>query len=487
MGGIKSLIGQTAIYGLSSMVGRMLNFLLIPILTQYFLPSEFGINTEFYAYIGFLGILFSYGMETSFFRFNSVPAFKPTLFATLAYSLLFSSIILSIILLAFSHPINLFLHYQSRPTILYYMIGVLFFDSLTIIPFAQLRANNKPFVFVAYRLGAILINVFFTLFFLFVWHGTSPTASIEYVFLANLIASALLFFAFIPSYFKHHTVPDFKILKVILPYSLPFVIIGFAGVINETFDRILLNYLLPNAITAKAEIGIYGACYKLSIILTLFSQAFRMGAEPYFFKSANDASSKEQAAKIMQVFAAFCLLILLGTLLFIDYLKYYIGPLYRSGLSIVPILLMANLCLAIYYQLSIWYKLTNRTILGSYITIIGAAITLISNFILIPWLGYIGAAWATLICYATMMIICYLWGQKYYAIPYNLKSFFKHFSLILIVYGISCLLVKNIYFGWGYIPSVSISGFFILSVLFLCTVWIIWNWNKHLLQGHTSS
>jgi O-antigen/teichoic acid export membrane protein len=453
---IKKLVGQTAVYGLSSMVGRLLNYLLTPILTNYFAPDAFGINTEFYAYISFLNVLFTYGMETAYFRFCKQQDEGPV-YTTGNSMLLISSLLFSSLLFLATPSINAKLHYEQYPYLMACMIGILFFDTLTTLPFARLRYEGKALQYAVLRLLSIGVNISATLLMVVVapkhpdWFGSlyKPSIGIGYVFISNLLGSAIVFLYFLPNLIRHLQWPEKALVKTILPYALPLIVIGFAGMINETFDRLILNYLIPDALEAKTQIGIYGACYKLSIIITLFIQAFRMAAEPFFFQHSDKEDAPQLYAKVMHFFVAFCLVILFGTLFFMDYLQYFIGPKYRVGLQVVPILLVANLCLGIYYNLSIWYKLTNRTLAGSYITVAGAVITLIINFAFIPSYGYVASAWATLICYASMMLLSYIFGQRYYPIPYSLKKMGILSLLWMGLYGIGYYLVKGVYSSNG--------------------------------------
>jgi O-antigen/teichoic acid export membrane protein len=237
---------------------------------------------------------------------------------------------------------------------------------------------------------------------------------------------------------------DATLWKQMIVYSFPLMIAGFAGMINETFDRVLIPILTPDKDSAMAQLGVYGACYKLSIIMMLFIQTFRYAAEPFFFNHASNENAKTVYANVMKFFIIVCALIFLGVMLYIDLIKLFIGEQFRAGLAIVPILLIANLCLGVYYNLSIWYKLTSKTRWGAYLSVFGAIVTLVFNFILIPIYGYLGAAWATLICYASMMVVSYLIGQKYYEVKYDIRSFFSYLSLALLLWFVSIQIKDNI-------------------------------------------
>lgn len=470
---IKKLVGQTAVYGLSSMLGRLLNYLLTPILTNYFAPDAFGINTEFYSYISFLNVIFTYGMETAYFRYCKQQDEGP-IYNTGNSLLLFSSLLFSSILFLFTPYINGKLHYEQYPYLVACMIGILFFDTLTTLPFARLRYEGKALQYAILRLLSIGVNIGSTLLMVVVapkhpsWFGQlyQPSIGIGYVFISNLLGSAVVFLYFIPNLVRHIRWPQAALVKTLLPYALPLVVIGLAGMINETFDRLILNYLISDVHVAKTQIGIYGACYKLSIIITLFIQAFRMAAEPFFFQHSDQKDAPKLYARVMYYFVAFCLVILFGTLFFMDTLQYFIGVRYRVGLPVVPILLVANLCLGIYYNLSIWYKLTNKTLAGSYITLLGAVITLLINFAFIPQYGFVASAWATLICYASMMVISYIFGQRHYPIPYPVQRIAVLAALWIFLYGIGHYLVAGVYSAqgrWAYNGA----GLWVCIVLFL--------------------
>jgi O-antigen/teichoic acid export membrane protein len=264
----------------------------------------------------------------------------------------------------------------------------------------------------------------------------NPATGVGYIFVANLFASAITLLLFLPDLW--HTPPRFdkKLWLTMFKYALPLLVLGLAGIVNETMDRILLKKLSPEAI-AQSQVGIYSACYKISILMTIFIQAFKYAAEPFFFNKSKDKDSKEIYANVMRIFVLVCSVIFLSIMLYMDIVQYFVDKPYREGLRIVPILLVANLCLGIFYNLSIWYKLTDKTKFGAYIALFGASITLIFNYLLIPKLGYMGAAWTTLFCYVSMMLGSYIFGQKYYPIRYNLKKTGFYLLLALLFYFIS--------------------------------------------------
>lgn len=460
MGAIRSLIGQTAIYGISSIVGRFLNYLLVPLYTNIFSPSEYGIVTELYAYSSFLLIIFTYGMETAFFRFVQDGTHSQKVYSTSLWSMLGSSFFF---LVLFSLLIPIFsnlLHYEQQTYLLWLLLLILISDSLAAIPFAYLRQQNKAWVFVFIRTTNIIINIASNLIFL-LWFpylaskGYSlgvfynPQMGVGYVFVSNLIANVVTLFLLLP-YFRLSSSFDATLLKKMLQYSLPLLFAGLAGMVNETFDRVLIKYLIADKANAMYQLGIYGANYKISILMTLFIQTFRFAAEPFFFNQSKEKNAPELYARVMKYFIIFGLVIFLGVMLFIHYIQFFIGKEFREGLFIVPILLMANLFLGIFFNLSIWYKLTNKTLYGAYLAGMGAVITISLNIILIPHMGYAGAAWTTLICYATMAIVSYLWGQKYYPVKYPVWSIVFYFLIALALFfvaqwlSIEQIVLKNI-------------------------------------------
>jgi O-antigen/teichoic acid export membrane protein len=450
---VKKLAGQTAIYGLSSMLGRLLNYFLVPLYTNVFLPSEYGIVTEFYAYVTFLIIILTYGMETGFFRFSeSEYGFKKTYSTALSSLLISSGIFLSLILL-FSQPISGIIHYSDKPEWVRWFGIILAMDALSAIPFAKLRYQNKAKRFAAIKLLGITLNVLLNLFFILLCPKISETnpdspllifynenIGIGYIFISNLISSAFSLLLLIPDILEAKFKTDKKLWRAMLIYSLPLLVSGLAGMVNETIDRLLLKYLLPGTNEyVLSQLGIYGANYKLSILMTLFIQMFRYAAEPFFFSSAKEKQSPKLFADVMTYFIIFGLLIFLGITGYIDILKFFIGKNYHSGLHIVPILLLANLFLGIYFNLSVWYKINDKTKYGAWFAISGAIITIVINIALIPQIGYTGSAIATLICYFSMMLISWYFGKKHYPIPYELRKIFLYFFISGIIFTVFLL------------------------------------------------
>jgi O-antigen/teichoic acid export membrane protein len=447
---LKKLAGQTAIYGLSTIIGRLLNYFLVPLYTYQFTnPADFGVNAEFYAYISFLNIILTYGMETALFNFSVTENDKSKVYGTALVSLLVSTCLFVIPVFIFSHQIASLLHYPSKNEYILWVCLIIALDAITAIPFAKLREQNKAKRFVFVKMVNIGVNIILNLFFLwfckdvydsgnekylaFVNRVYDPSIGIGYIFIANLVANAVSCLLLLPEIFKSRWNFDFMLWKRMVLYALPLLFLGFAGMINETMDRILLKYLLPKDIS-MTQVGIYSACYKISILMTIFTQAFKYAAEPFFFSYSRNTDAKSQYAEVMKYFVMICSVIFLATMMNLPWIQFFIGKQYRQGLQVVPILLLANLFLGVFFNLSIWYKLTGKTMYGAYLTFFGAIITLLLNFYLIPRIGYMGSAWATLICYGTMMVASYLIGQKQYYINYHLLSILGYIGLSVSLY-----------------------------------------------------
>jgi len=452
LGKIKQLAGQTAVYGLSSIIGRLLNYLLVPLYTNIFSTGEYGVVTELYAYLSFLIIVLTYGMETGFFRFWESEKGNLKVYSTSLISLFVSSFVFIVLVIIFSKPIASVLEYNNHSEYVIWLGIIIGFDALTAIPFAYLRQQNKALKFALIKLINIIIFIGLNLFFLLLcpllikngikipnWIYSSEVG-VGYIFISNMFASVITLILLIPT-MKIKFSFDAVIWKKMLLYSLPLLIAGLAGMVNETFDRAMLKRLLTDTSTAMEQLGIYGANYKVSILMTLFIQTFRYAAEPFFFSQAKEKNAKELYAQVMKYFIIFGLIIFLGVLLYLDIIKYFIGENFRSGLKVVPILLLANLFLGIFFNLSIWYKLTNKTSWGALLAIFGAVITISFNLWLIPIMGYMGAAWATLICYFAMMVASFLLGNMFYKVKYPLLRIGIYFLAAFAIYAVS-LIVK---------------------------------------------
>ncbi|MCD4665761.1 MAG: oligosaccharide flippase family protein [Bacteroidales bacterium] len=454
---LKKLAGQTAVYGLGTIVPRLLNYLLVPLYTRLFIGDEYGIITELYAYIAFFFVLLLYGMETSFFRHAEKSNSPGKIFSTSLLSVLFTSLSFVILIVVFIEPISDSINYQDHKNLIIYSALIVAIDAFTAIQFAYLRQQNKSVKFSLIRIVTVSVNVGLNLYFIWfcdVLYKSNPDSPflffynpdirIGYVFISNLIASLLSVLLLLPQLFKTRMVLDIRLLKKMLVYASPLLVVGLAGMINEVSDKIIFRYLakVPHGVDDPdsyilGQLGIYGANYKLAVLMTLFIQMFRYAAEPFFFSQAKESNANQVYADVMKYFVIFGLLIFLSVTLYIDIFKYFIGPEYWEGLFIVPIILLANLFLGIFFNLSIWYKLNDITKYGAIIALIGSTITIIMNLLLVPKLGYVGAAWGHFACYLTMMIVSFFWGRKYYPVNYDLKRIFFYILIALIFFGFS--------------------------------------------------
>jgi len=426
---LKKLASQTAIYGLSSVIGRLLNYLLVPLYTRYFLPAEYGVVTELYAYVAFLVVLLTYGMETAFFRFSKREE-TTKVYSTTLISLLISSVVFVGLIFLNSSAISQWMGYANHPEYIQFFALIIGMDAVASISFAKLREQDKAVRFAFIRIVNIMVNIGLNLYFI-----VYQEYGIAYIFIANLAASVITLIMLFPEMISSSWVFDKKLWKKMMIYALPLLIAGLAGITNETIDRILLKQLLPNADMAASELGLYGAFYKLSIIMILFIQTFRFAAEPFFFAQEKEGNSRKIYADVMKYFTIIMAIIFLGVTIFYDVIKGFLGTEYHDerGFLVVSILLLANLFLGIYYNLSIWYKLTEKTKYGAYLSIFGAVITLSLNFTLIPALGFVGCAWATLVCYFSMTVASYYLGKRHFSVPYQVKR------IALYLFGMLCI------------------------------------------------
>ncbi len=457
----KKLFKQTFIYGLATVLPRVLSVILVPLYVGVLLPEEYGIYATIMAFLILGNVLLSYGMETAFFRFvNKHKDQKEIVQSTTNTSLTITTLVFVAFTLVFNNQIAHFLDFN--PQYIFYAISILGLDALVVLPFVWFRANERPMQYATIKIINVLINLSFNLFFLLllpklaaqnpngfwsiIWFEDNK---IMYVFIANLFASAITLIILLPLYFKIGFAFNKTIWKKMISYSMPVLIAGIAFSINEAVDRPMLKYLLPENV-ADFQVGIYSACYKFGMFMALFATAFRLGIEPFFFNHAASENAKNTYATITKYFTILGCVILLFVVVYIDVLKRILIPdsQYWEALSIVPIILLANLCLGIYHNLSVWYKVTDRTRFGAYISIFGAVVTLCLNFILIPIIGYQGSAYATLAAYGSMMVLSYLYGQKYYTIPYNLKRIGGYFILSVVFSGLAFyVLDRSILFG----------------------------------------
>lgn len=447
---IKKLAGQTLWYGVPRIVSRFLNFGVSLLGFQLFDPNGSYPFTQIYAVIPFLTVLFTYGLETSFFRFAQTTD-KKKLFNTLNISIWITTLAMTVALFAFKGPLTRFIEMDKYPQFVTWMIWIVFFDTLYTIPMAKLRLEERPRKYAFVNVFSILLNIAIVLFFYFVAKPArdagensflallyNPEIGIGYFIIANVVASAVSLLLLYKEFASFKFEFDGKLWKDVIHYSYPLIIVGFGGQINEMLSRVIYRKVLtePGA-NAEAELGIFGANYKLAVLITIFIQIFRMAAEPFFFNQSRNEGAQRMYARVMKLFVIACCFMFLIVTLFLDFWVKLIAtkhPEYAEGIHIVPILTMASIFLGIYYNLSIWYKLTNRNMMGAYVTIAGAVITIILNIVFIPQWHYTGAAWATFICYGFMMGISYTQGQKYYPIPYAKKKMITYLVIVTLLY-----------------------------------------------------
>lgn len=453
---IKQLFGQTAVYGLGIVLPRLLNYLLLtPFYTRVFERATYGIITELYAYVVFLLVILTYGMETGFFRYASNSKDQDKVYSTVIGSLFLSSSVFFLLVLFWSGSISSFMGYKEHPEYIKWLAAVVAIDSFTTIPFARIRLRNQAMKYALIRIAEVSINIGLNLFFLrycprhtdteLVSFVYNENIGVGYVLISNLIASSIKLLLLVPDILAAFRSDfDWKLFKQILRYSYPLLIAGLAGTINEALDRILLKHLIPVEQDPMQQLGIYGANYKLAVLMTLFVQMFKYAAEPFFFSKSGERNAKGLYADVMMFFVVAGLFIFLLVTLYLDYFILFIGADFREGVQIVPVVLLANLVMGIFFNLSIWYKLTNKTQFGAVLVLLGALITVVINVLFIPRYGYVASAWAHLVCYSTMVILSYLWSRQHYAIPYRTGRIMAYIAIAVFIYMINTLFLQNI-------------------------------------------
>ncbi|MBN2892807.1 MAG: polysaccharide biosynthesis protein [Bacteroidales bacterium] len=474
MSAISKLAGQTGIYGVSSIVGRFLNYLLVPLYTAKLDPSAYGVVTEFYAYVAVLQVMLTYGMETGYFRFSQKNPDSNTVFSTVLTSLLSTSSLFILIIFIFSKSISNSIGYEDNNDYVNLFALILSIDAVSAIFFAQLRRLNKARKFMIFKLLNIGLNIFFNLFFIllcpflqskgfsfisFIYHSDYV---VGYIFVSNLIASAVVLLLFLPDFFKIKFQFDFKLWKQILIYSFPLLITGLTGAVNDMADKILIKYwtVAPSDVADANDyimynVGIYGANAKLSVFMMLFVQAFRYAAEPFFFSFKKAEELLKVFADVMKYYIVFAFLMFLFIMLNIDIFKHFISRNYFEGLNVVFPLFLGRILVGVFFVLSFWYKLNDLTRYGIFIFLAGAVITIGLNYILIPKVGYIGAAWTNFFAYLLMVLISFVWSRKYMKVKYQYGRIFLYIIFALTLYFVSTqinldsvlvsLFIKNIF------------------------------------------
>ena len=484
-----SLAKQTAIYGLSSIVGRFLNYLLVPIHTHRMAAESggYGIVTNLYAYTALLLVILTFGMETTFFRFSNKENVNPDkAFSTAGLSVGFVSLVFLILVSVFLKPIAGALDYALHPEFVEIMAIIVAFDAFQSILFARLRYENRPVKFVTLKLSFIVLSLLLNVFIFYVapflkehfpammsWYHTSY--QVGYIFIANLICTTLVNFGFIKEIKKLRHGIDRDLLKEMLNYTWPILLLGLAGILNQVADKIVFKKIVPG-VEGETQLGIYGACVKIAMIMAMITQAFRYAYEPFVFGGKRDKDDKENQAKVMKYFIIFTLLAFLAVVMYMPILKYLVGESYREGLRVVPIVMMAEIFMGIYFNLSFWYKLTDQTWWGAVFSGIGCAVLLAVNFIFVPKYSYMACAWGGFAGYTVCMVLSYYVGQKKAPIPYNLKSAFVYFAVAMVIFFAQ----KNIHIESTVWTLIVNTGLLLMFVAFIC--WM----EKDLVKGIVS-
>ena len=442
-----SLVKQTAIYGLSSIIGRFLNYLLVPIHTHRMAAESggYGIVTNLYAYTALLLVILTFGMETTFFRFSNKEKVNPDrAFSTAGLSVGLVSLVFLLLVSVFLKPIAGALDYASHPEFVEIMAIIVAFDAFQSLLFARLRYENRPLKFMTLKLSFIVLSLLLNLFIFYLapflkehypsmmsWYHASY--QVGYIFIANLICTTLVNFGFIQEIKKLRYGIDRDLLKQMLKYTWPILLLGLAGILNQVADKIVFKKIVPG-LEGEEQLGIYGACVKIAMIMAMITQAFRYAYEPFVFGGKRDSADKESQAKVMKYFIVFTLLAFLAVVMYMPILKYLVGEDYREGLKVVPIVMMAEIFMGIYFNLSFWYKLIDETWWGAIFSAIGCAVLLAVNFIFVPKYSYMACAWGGFAGYGTCMVLSYFVGQKKAPIPYDLKSAFGYFAVAIALY-----------------------------------------------------
>lgn len=446
MSEMKSLAKDTVIYGASSIIGKFLNYLLVPLYTYALArTSDYGIVTNIYAWTALLLVILTYGMETGFFRFvNREDQDPKSVYKTAFLTLLATSSIFALLVILFQQPIANVLGYADHSEFIAMMFATVAVDAFASIPFAYLRYQKRPIRFAALKLLFVLLNIGFNLLFLVVLKKND----VFYIFLSNILATLIQTACLLPMTMPKGGQFSAPVLKEMLRYSLPLLILGVAGIMNQTLDRILFPYLYTGE-DAQAQLGIYGACFKVAMVMMMFTQAFRYAYEPFVFAKHKDRQSVEAYADAMKYYIIFSYLILLSVIFYLDIFRYIVSSAYWEGLKIVPVVLWTYVFQGIYFNLSFWYKLTDETKWGAYFSLIGLVITLVIQVVGVPLIGYWASCGSSLVCYFVIMLLSYFIGQKKAPVPYDLKSIGGYtaltIGLLAVYYAIRIYYVSNIW------------------------------------------
>lgn len=460
----KSLAKDTAIYGLSSIVGRFLNYLLVPLYTHY-MPKDsgdYGISTNIYAYTALILVLLTFGMETTLFRFANDEKNKPdTVFSTVMTVVSSLTLLFLLFVFGFITPISNSLGYSEHPEYLTMMAVVVALDALQAIPFSYLRFQKRALRFASLKMLFILLNIGLNVVY-FVWLGKT---TVFYVFFINLLCTGLITFFFIPDLFRIHWHFDSRLLKQMLSYSWPILILGIAGILNQVADKILFPLVYPDENEANVQLGIYGSCVKIAMIMAMITQAFRYAYEPIVFAKNKDADKTEYYASAMKYFLIFTLLAFLCVVGWMPLLQYIIGEDYREGLGVVPIVMVAEIMMGVYFNLSFWYKLIDKTIYGAWFSLAGCTVLFVINILLIPSYGYWACAWGGVAGYGTAMVLSYIIGQKKNPIPYPMKEITFYVCIAAVCYSLMAFLTSDLPMWASLILNTIIIALFVAYII----------------------
>ena len=455
MANLKSLAKETAIYGLSSIIGRFLNYLLVPLYTAKLSAASggYGVITNVYALTAFMLVLLTYGMETGFFRFANKPGLNPTrVYSTILISVFTTSLLFFLLIFGNLNSVAGFLGYADHPEYIGIMAGVVALDAFQSIPFAWLRYKKKAIKFASLKLLFIIMSIGLNLLYFALlpslyethpeWVSSfyNPNVGVGYAFGINLVCTASITLLFWPELTGFRYVFDYRLWRQILSYSLPILILGLAGILNQTVDKIIFPFVYDGTEqAARAQLGIYGAASKIAMIMAMLIQAFRYAYEPFVFGKSAEKDNCETYAQAMKYFIIFSLMAFLAVMCYMDLLRYIIAPSYWDGLRVVPIVMLAEIFMGIYFNLSFWYKLTDKTYYGAWFSLAGCIVIVLMNILLVPIYGYMACAWAGVAGYGVCMLLSYFIGQREYPIHYDVHCIGRYTALVIILYSISTL------------------------------------------------
>lgn len=452
---IRKLAGDTVLYGLGSIVPRFMTFILFPIHTyNAFKPDEYGVFTYLMSIVGFMNIIYSFGMETTYFRFATKPGADPKRIFNIALSTVGAiSLLITLLLILLAEPASRVLDIPGQERFIVWLALIMLIDNMASIPFARLRLENKPLQFALYKIVNVSVVIALNIYFIYVAYD--PAVGIGYIFLANLIANALFLVFFFRTFLSWRPAFDRELFPQMVSYAWPIILTGLMAMTNEFFSRVFVKEWLPENFypgrSTEFAVGVFGASYRFAALMNLAVQAFRMAAEPFFFNNAAHKDSPQLFARVNHYFVIVCCFLLLTVAINMDILKYLMAEEYWEGTVVVIPLLLGYMFLGVYYNLTVWYKLTDRTIFGTVITLVGVALTVSLNYLLIPVAGYLGASWATVMAYGIMMIVCYALGQKYYPIPYTVGSDLLYIgTTIALAYGVNAIVIDNIWLSGAF-------------------------------------